>query len=57
MKKKNSCVVCFYNEWGVRVDLFTGTEAECQEWLEKLCSRPANKWPAWITDEPSIENL
>ena len=47
-------VVAFYNSWGNRVELYTGSESKCTEWLENFLQQ-SQKWPSWIEDEPHIE--
>jgi hypothetical protein len=32
---KNKCQIVYYNEWGNRIVLFTGTLERCQEIYEK----------------------
>ena len=35
MKRNAKCQIAYYNEWGNRVVLFTGTEEKCIEVYEK----------------------
>ena len=33
--KKDKCQIAYYNDWGNRVVMFTGTEAKCIEVYER----------------------
>ena len=52
MSKRKLFIVGFLNEWGNIVELFKGSESECEEFLDKFMK--LENWPKWVIDEPVI---